>query len=651
MKTTLLICSKSPNRIIFLLPGGLTAGHLYEYNRLRGSDVLMSGGDCLGGLLNSVSDDIRKAVKKDIECREWHSSIVLEGTVDKWSDAVRAGLIAANRGYKGVVNRIKVSGLILPPIKKPVLNDHALDGKKIDILIIGGGIIGCAIARELSKWDLSILVIDKEEDISMHASSRNDGMIHPGIEPKPWSRKAYFNVRGNKLYSKVTEELDVPFRRSGSIVLYSRRWMKIAAPYFYLRAEKNGVEGMKFLSPKEVKKIEPNITDEIAGGVLFPSTGVLSPYRMTAAYAENAAVNGAEFSLNTIALSMEMEGEKIISVSTNRGSLYPEVVINAAGVYSDMIADMAGDGFFTIHPRKGQIVLLDRKKGGLIHSIVAMPDLKNLGGTTKGGGLIKTIDGNLLAGPDAYEQPFREDFGTDRENIDAVMKKHLPLCPSLSPSDVITYCAGIRASTYEEDFIVEASEYVDNLIHAAGIQSPGLASAPAIAEEIERITVKKFRKTREVKQKENYNPERKGIPRLSVMSSEERDAFIKKRPDYGIIVCRCEEISRGEIADAIHSPIPVYTVDGIKRRVGAGMGRCQGGFCLPNVMQIISEEAGKDMLTITKKGGSSYLLSSETKGDGSFQNGDSSQQILNWGSSFSQVDDDSKKDAAGGGGL
>lgn len=599
----------------------------------------------MGGLLNSIRDDIKKAGGKNVECREWHSSIVLEGSAEKWDDVVKLGFIAANRGYKGVVNRIDVRGLKIPGIKKPSLMDSSLDGKRFDVLIIGGGITGCAIARELSKWDLSVLLIDKEDDVSMHASSRNDGMIHPGIEPKPGSKKAYFNVRGNALYLKVTEELDVPFRRSGSIVLYSKRWMKIAAPYFYMRAQKNGVKGMKFLSPSEVKKIEPNITDQIGGGAFFSSTGVLSPYRMTEAYAENAAVNGVKFSLNTIALGMEREGEKIASVLTNRGRIYPRIVINAAGVYSDKIAEMAGDGFFTIHPRKGQLVFLDKKKGRLLHSVVAMPDLKNIDGNTKGGGLVKTIDGNLLAGPDAYEQPYREDFSTDRENIENIMKKHLRLLPGLSPSDVITYCAGIRAASYEEDFIVEASEYVKNLIHAAGIQSPGLASAPAIAEEIEKITIKKISEFKEVKPNPIYNPRRKGIPHLSKMDDAARDALIKKRPDYGEIVCRCEEVSRGEIVDALHSPIPVHTVDGIKRRVGAGMGRCQGGFCLPAVMKIISDETGEDMLSITKKGGSSHLLCNETKGDGS------QQTELDGGGSFQNVKAGPKNNAAGGGGC
>lgn len=572
-------------------------------------------------ILKEIERDIYKTISKNINCSEWHSSIVLNGTLDKWDDAVSAGKIAANKGYKGVVNKINVQGLKPQAIKEPGFKDTLLEGKKVDVLVIGCGIIGSSIARELSKWDISLLMIDKEEDVAMHTSSRNDGMIHPGIEPKTGSKKAILNIRGNKLYSKITEELDIPFRRSGSIILYDKKWMGLLRPLFLLKAQRNGVEGVKPLSFKEIKEREPFITDEIAGGMFFPTTGVLSPYKLTVAYAENAVLNGVEISLNTIALSMQREGNEIISVLTNRGAIHPKVVINAAGVYADKIAEMAGDGFFTIHPRKGEVAFLDRERGSLLSSIVAKPSLKTIDSNTKGGGLVKTIDDNILVGPDAYEQPYREDYTTNRKNIDNIMKKHMPLIPKLSPSDVITYCAGIRAATYEEDFIIDKSEYVKNLVYAAGIQSPGLASAPAIAEEIEKITLRLLSDLKEVKPKESWNPHRKGIPNLHKMKTEERNSLIKKRPDYGVIVCRCEEVSRGEIVDAVKSPIPVKTVDGIKRRVRAGMGRCQGGFCLPHVMEIIQNETGMDMTSITKKGSDSYILTGETKKDDSGRHG------------------------------
>lgn len=567
--------------------------------------------------MNYILEGIQKRIWAkgycNVFCGEWRSSIVLSGTVANWDEVVAVGKLAAKMGCKGVVNKVEVPGLMIPEIKKPLLQDNALDNKQVDVLVIGGGVIGCAISRELAKWDISLLLVEKEADLAMHTSSRNAGMVHAGFEPSPGSKKAYFNVRGNILYSKVTAELDVPFRRCGSNLLYARKWLKLFGPVLKGRAHKNGVEGVYFLSKEELKRLEPAVTDNVTGALHLSMTGIVSPYKMTIAYAENAVMNGAEVSLDTIVLSMEQSQGKIQAVITNRGKIYPKVVINAAGVYADKIAAMANDQFFTIHPRKGELAFLDKKKGSLINSVISKPSIDLANGNTKGGALVKTIDGNVLVGPDAYEQPYREDYTTNKENIDHLLAKHLPLVPQFAPSDVITYCAGIRAATYEEDFIVEASEYVKNLVYAAGIQSPGLASAPAIAEEIEKITCRVLADMREVKPKAGWNPRRQGIPELKHMTVEERNNFIKQRPDYGTIVCRCEEISKGEIVEALHSPVPVQTVDGIKRRVRPGMGRCQGSFCLPHVMQIMKEEKGEEMTTLTKKGNASYILTARIK--------------------------------------
>lgn len=567
----------------------------------------------LSNSLHRLENEIRSRISSELCLSEWHSSVVLEGMVSSWEQLYNAGKMCTNQGYKGVVNKIKVKDLEIPNMRKPKLSDNKLQGKKIDVLIIGGGIIGCAIARELSKWNLSILLVDKEDDLAMHASSRNDGMIHPGIEPKPGSKRAIFNVKGNEMYTRISKELDVKVVRCGSSLLYDNKWLSLAKPFLNMRAKKMGVKGVTFLSKEEVLKREPNIAVPVAGAVHFDTTGITSPYKMTIAYAENAVENGAEVSLNTVVLSINKENGRIISVETNRGTVYPKLVINAAGVFADKIADMAGDQFFSIHPRKGEIIFLDKKKGSLINGVVAKPSLTLAKGNTKGGGIVKTVDGNVLVGPDAYEQPFTEDFTTNMNNIDALMKKHLPLINGFSPADVITYCAGIRAATYEEDFIIEKSEYVENLVYAAGIQSPGFASAPAIAEEIERIACKALSEVMEVKPREKWNPKRKGIFDLGSMDKEARSRLIKEKPSYGEIVCRCEGISKGEIIDAINSPIPTYSVDGIKRRVRAGMGRCQGGFCLPTVMNIISEETGLPMTEITKKGNNSYIAIEETK--------------------------------------
>lgn len=563
--------------------------------------------------LKAIESYLREKVSANITCSIHHSSIIIDGEVDLWEKVVLAGKLAANKGFKGVVNRIKVKDLEMPKIICPKTKDNFLHNKRVDVLIIGGGVIGCSIARELSKWNISILLVEKEEDLAMHTSSRNDGMIHPGIEPHPGSKRALFNVRGNELYSKISKELNFPFARCGSNVLFDNNIVKLAKPFIMARAKKNNVHGVNLLSKPGVKNLEPNILEDIKGSIHFSSTGIVSPYKVTIAYGENAVENGAEISLNTIVLSMTKEKDNILSVETNRGIIYPKAVINAAGVYADHIANMVDDQFFTIHPRKGHILILDKKVGYLLNGVVGKPSLNILKGNTKGGGLVKTIEGNILVGPDAYEQPFKENYSTNSSNINAILEKQLLLIPKLSKGHVITYFSGTRAATYEEDFIIERSEYVKNLIYAAGIQSPGLASAPAIAEEVEKITCDILRDLINLNPNPNWNPYRKSSPNLVNMNLIERDSFIKRNPNYGVIICRCEEISKGEIIDALHSPIPVYSFDGVKRRVRAGMGRCQGGFCMPSVMKLISEETKLPLMDITKKGGDSKILIEENQ--------------------------------------
>ncbi|HRT82476.1 MAG TPA: FAD-dependent oxidoreductase, partial [Oscillospiraceae bacterium] len=346
------------------------------------------------------------------------------------------------------------------------------------------------------------------------------------------------------------------------------------------------------------------------GAFEYPSSGVLSPYKLTVALADNAIENGARFSLNTIVESMELENGAIVGVKTNRGTIRPRMVINAAGVFSDIVAQMANDRFFTIHPRKGECAILDKKKGPLVTRSMGLIGFSMLTSDTKGGGVMRTIDQNVLVGPDAYEQPLREDFSTNAENMNIILEKHLPLIKGFQKSDVIAYFSGIRAATYEEEFIVEKSDYVKNLIHAAGIQSPGLAAAPAIAEKIAEITVKAFLTEygEKLSPNERFNPRRRLAPNMAKLSTEEKQRLIKENPDYGIVICRCEGISKGEIIDAVNSPLPADSLDAIKRRVRPGMGRCQGGFCSPLVMEIISEQTGKPTEEITKSGEGSEII-------------------------------------------
>jgi glycerol-3-phosphate dehydrogenase len=588
---------------------------LYYFTSCSDNRIIKKGGRGMDSKYRKVSKSLSGAGLTDIELTEWRKSIVLEGELADYRQVVKAGKAAANKGYKGVVNKISVKDCPPPEASRPTVQDGSLDKMQCDVLVIGGGVIGCSIAREFSKYRLNVLVVDKEADVAMQASSRNDGMIHPGIATHLHGNTAFYNVRGNAMYTALCKDLDIPFERRGNLILFDDRKMNLFCPALKLRAKQIGIPS-RFWSNHRLHQEERNLSQACVSGMMFPTSGVLSPYKLTVALAENAIENGASFSLSTMVEGMELEKDKITAVKTNRGTVYPRLVVNAAGVFSDKIAAMANDQFFTIHPRKGEIALLDKKKGHLLSAAIGILSLKSLKSNTKGGGLVHTIDGNLLVGPSAVEIQEREDYSTDQETMDAVLQKQLPLVNGVDYGDVITYFAGVRAPTYEESFVVESSEYVENLVHAAGIQSPGLASAPAIAQDIVKISVDILSRKKPVEKNLTFNPRRRVLC-MEHLSVEERQAAIRKNPDYGVIVCRCEGISKGEIIDALHSPLPVPSLDAIKRRIRPGMGRCQGGFCSPAVLQIIAQESKIPLTQVTKKGGGSLIAMGRThKGEG-----------------------------------
>ena len=530
--------------------------------------------------------------------------VVLTGQTEKYEEIVAAGQLAAkSKLFYGVINNIVLLNHEEKPIKAPSITDKALEGKRIDALVIGGGITGCAILRELSKYQMTSLLVEKEEDLALGASSRNDGCVHVGIDLPKNSLKLKYLVRSRKFYERMCKDLDVPYRQDGQSIGFTNWWLKLlAGPVLKLKAKINHVPGgVKILSRKQFLKIEPNLAPDIKFGVLLPGGACTSPYELTIALGESAVKNGAEVSLNTIVEGMEVKNGNVVSVRTNRGTIYPKVVINAAGAYSDVIAEMMNDRFFTIHPRKGTDSIVDKAMEPSLSrtSTTAYPKLGEEKRThSKGGGVMPTIDLNTLVGPDAKEVPDREDFATDKASVDLVFEKQKKSMRNLSERDIITYFAGVRAATYEEDFVVQKGKWTRNVIHAAGIQSPGVTAAPAIAQDIALWASQ----MNGAKPKDDWDPIRKGVVKTRFLSDGERDRLIKENPEYGHIVCRCEEISEGEIVDAIHSIIPPTTVDGIKRRVRAGMGRCQGGFCQPLVVAIMAREEKRDPLTISKKG-------------------------------------------------
>ncbi len=561
--------------------------------------------------IENIKKQIEKKFGNKISVSEKNGAVLLEGKLNKWEEVIFCGKIAAkSEMHRGVINKISVEGIEIPKPIMPRIEDSIFAKDNYDVVIIGGGIIGCSIARELSRWDIKILLLDKENDFAMHTSSRNDGMIHPGIASKPGTKKAYYNVLGNKMYSEASKELGFDFKRIGSLIMYDGWYMRFLKPLIGQRAKKNGIE-MEYINKNRIKEFEPNVNSECVGAIFLPSTGVISPYKATFAYAENAVQNGVKIGLETFVKGMRVENNVISSIQTNRGEIFTKLVINAAGVYSDEIADMAGDQFFTIHPRKGEIIILDKNTHGLVNSVVSKADFlskKN----TKGGGIVKTIEGNLLLGPSAYEQPFKEDYSTTESSINSVFEKERKIL-NISKNDIITYFSGTRASTYKEDFIIEKSQKIKNLVHAAGIQSPGIASAPAIAVEIEKICVNILKSMMDLKRNNKFNPKRNEQNISAFIDEKERNRLIHENPDFGKIICRCETISAAEVKNAIHSVIPALTIDAVKRRTRVGMGRCQGGFCTPLITKLIHEETGISYTEITKKGLGSNLLVAETK--------------------------------------
>ena len=567
---------------------------------------------------------IRRAVNKiapSVKVEEYRGCVRLTGELDNWADIYRCGRAAVCKKSLGVLNDIKLKGFHEEP-KRPTLQDDAVDGQTPDVLVIGGGIVGCAVARELTRLDVSVLLVEKCNDVACGASSRNDGCIHPGIDLHKGQQKLKYVLAGNKAYTALAEELGLQLKRWAQTFIFSTKWENaIIPPLYKLRAKQLGVEGVRHLTPKQLKEIEPNPPRWATGAMYMATAGMVSPYKTTIALIDNAIENGAKVSLNTYVKGMKVENGKIVSVDTNRGTIYPKVVVNCAGIYSDVIADMAGDRTFTIHPRKGTDIILDKKRVGYALSSYARsyfaplppearPDNKEQVGHTKGGGVMRTVDGNILVGPDAHEVPSREDYSTSMQDIDNIIKKQKLAQPMLNKGDVITYFSGTRAATYEEDFVVRRGIFTSNIYEAAGIQSPGITAAPAIACDI-RDWVKQDLGAKDNK---SFNPVYKHTPRLADQPDSVREEYIERNSDYGEIICRCEEVSKGEIIDALNSPLKVATIDGIKRRVRPGMGRCQGGFCSPLVAKIIAEHEGIEVEDVLKGDEGSVIVYGNTKG-------------------------------------
>ena len=532
--------------------------------------------------------------------------ITLEGLVPVWQQVVDIGHIAGKLpGTKGVVNLITSEDYQAPVIDRTA--DIEAGRKKgivaeSDIVIIGGGITGCGAARELSKLNKSIIVLEAASDVCEGTSKSNNGMIHSGYDSKPGSLKARFNVKGNAMYTQWAEELDFTLLRLGSFVIgFDEEDDKVIKGY-YERGLVNKVPGIELISGEEARKIEHRLSKDVTTALWTPSAAFVEPYEVVEALMENAIDNGAKLMLDTEVLAMDKEGNTITGIVTNKGIIKAGIVIDAAGLYADEIAEMAGDRFYTIHGRRGALVVMDRKKADLTPHCFVGTAPRNF---TKGGGPQISPAGNPFWGPSALEVPDKRDTGVDENDLYFIMEKGKKLTPGINEKDIIRYFGGNRPSNYIEDFIIEKSEILTNFIHVSGIQSPGVASAPAIAERVTEI----YREmVPDAEIRDDYNPIRKGKKPFRVCTKEEQEALIKENPLYGHVICRCETVTEAEIVDAIHGKIPARTVDAVKRRTRAGMGRCQGGFCGPRVVEILARELGLDEMEITKAGEGSNIL-------------------------------------------
>ena len=473
-----------------------------------------------------------------------------------------------------------------------------------DVIVIGGGVIGGMILRELTKYRLQCCLVEKEEDICMGQSRANSGIVHAGFDAKEGSLKAKFNVLGNKMMAQVTKELGVKYRNNGSIVVAFDEADLLTLQDLKARGARNGVEDMQILSKEELRDLEPNISDRAVGGLYAKTGGIVCPYELTIAAIGNAMDNGAKlhtcYEVNAI-----VRTENGLLVKSSDGQcLEGKLVINCAGMGSGKIAQTVGDDI-TVKGRRGQYVLLDRESGDFVnHTLFFTPSAKG-----KGILVSQTVDNNIILGPTA-EEIEDGNVETTAEGLNEVLKKAGQMCKNVPFYNAITSFAGTRAYSDKHDFILEESKSMQGVIHCAGIESPGLTSAPAIAKYVvEELVGAKLA----LEKNEQFNPIRKADYFFKDLTAEEKNEIIRHDPSYGRIVCRCEQITEGEIVRAIRENPPAKNVDAVKRRTRAGMGRCQGGFCQPYVAELIARELNIPLEKVTKSGGNSYLLGGKTK--------------------------------------
>ena len=466
--------------------------------------------------------------------------------------------------------------------------------KDYDVVIIGAGVVGCSVARFLSRYNLNILVVEKEEDVCSGTSKANSAIVHAGHDAKPGTLKAKFNILGSKMMEDLSKELDFSYKRNGSIVLcFSEENMKDLEDLYH-RGIENGVEGLEILNKEELKKKEPNLSDKVVAGLWCPTGAICCPFELTFSMAENAAENGVEFLFNTKVETINKEKDYFVI----NDEIKTKTIVNCAGVYADKLHNLVSDKKYHIIPRKGDYVLMDKEVGKMFSSTIFQLPSK----MGKGVLVTPTVHGNLLVGPSARDMDNKEETRTTCDELDTIMDTAKLSADNLPYNKIITSFSGIRAHEENGDFII--GETSDNFFDCLGIESPGLTAAPAIGEYVSNLVANKLKANK----KDNYISKRKGIVKFASLNNDEKTKLINDNPLYGQIICRCEEITEAEIVEAIHRVPGAKSLDGIKRRVRASMGRCQSGFCSPKLMEILARELNIKMEDICKNNNKSKML-------------------------------------------
>lgn len=490
-----------------------------------------------------------------------------------------------------------------------------------DVAIIGAGIMGVSVARFLSRFEGHFCVLEQNEDVGAGTSKANSAIVHAGFDAEPGSLKAEYNLLGSRLYPELAQELDIPFRRNGSLVVMMHEEDRPKLMELYDKGIRNGVEKLEIIEADRLRELEPHISPNAVAALWAPTGGIVCPFLAVAALAENAADNGVEFRFNTEVYSLDRvknhtaasmgsgnESEYIWEIGTTRGAVYARAVVNAAGVMSDVFHNLVSAHKIHIIPRKGEYLLLDRQTGGYVErTIFQLP-----GKLGKGVLVSPTIHGNTLVGPTALEQYDRLAVNTTYEGMNELMEKAGDTVGGIPFREVITSFAGVRAHEEGGDFILGVPDDAPFFYDCAGIESPGLTAAPAIG----RKASEDLAEMLGLDDNPAFQPKRQGFRKPFEMSKEEYRELIKKDPSYGRIVCRCESVTEGEIRDAIRRKVGAKSLDGVKRRVRAGMGRCQSGFCSPRVMEILAEELNIPVSEVTKKDGWSRIIAGPIKSEG-----------------------------------